>query len=895
MKKTTLFFAVWLIPFFGFARNTSPTATNTAVGIGTTNTNIPIVATSLATELTVIYLSDYTTLESAIDFLNASTTFHTLVIDKDITLINDKTVSATKALKFLNGNIITIPNSKTLTINGPIDAGIYQLFNCSGTGKTDGYPQIDQTYPQWWQTYDENPMADWSDSIQRAVNFYPKVYFPARVQNSTTYGIGYPVYKTIYIDLNKRNLNHDRTSYHLYSSGGVYFETGGATPAFTGFVFKCINIPIYGFDKGLIFENLIFYCSNGIQVVGGSINNTPPYNAVDNFANEEYPIAKVKIINCNFIGKSDSAGNDDTGIALSFKKAFDCEIANNKIENFNIGIKLEGSDLNNISNNRFIGFWKYAILDLSRIHDPQGVNYQFGSQNSIIHNDILDYKGPAGTGAFIKSNSLHVIIRDNFLENNPFNGPDNIRSFIDCTNVGLTNLNVPLVMDITGNRLSLGGQYSYLINEDFKSLNLSEAPLALPVSEVPKSSFAANSNSFTPTRDIPITFGGRPKNITITNVSSFREWKSFQSSNLIENAFDGSMIINPSNISDLGVTFSNVTRFNPKSIKLKAGTPNYSKIQISQKITGESNDTNTLPKNLKIKIVTRNAHASDSEDFYFAISKGLYAETNDWQGRGRYLSTNTSDANYNNFNIYEIIPTISFDSNSDYYLSIDAKYDTEIKSIIIEPLIDAIQIHDASVAEGGILAFPIILTNPMPNDVTVTFSYTNISAAANDYTVLTSKTITAGTTSEVITIQTTDDAAIESNETFTLGIASATNFTGNIMDTATGTIVNNDLSLPKKTENDTVKETTKNEELYKINIDNEMKMYPNPVKDLLHFEIKETDSLTNVEIYDETGKFIDDLTKKINDNSVDISSLPNGSYIVKIITINNKSQIIIKK
>lgn len=892
MKKTMPFFAVFLIPLFGLAGNTFPTINPTAgLGIEATNT---VKTTSAPMDLSVLYLSDYTTLESAIDALNASTTSHTLVIDKNSTVVSDKTISETKALKFRKGNVITIPNSKTLTINGSIDAGIYQLFNCLGTGKTDGFPQIDQTYPQWWQTYDENPQADWSNSIQRAVNFYPKVYFPPRVQNSTSYGIGYPVYKTIYIDLNRRNLNHDRTSYHLYSAGGIYFETGGATPAFTDFVFKCINIPLTGFDKGLIFENLIFYCSNGIQIVGGSINNTPPYNPTDNFANEEYPIAKVKIINCNFIGKSTGAGNDDTGIALSLKKAFDCEIANNKIENFNIGIKLEGSDLNNISNNRFIGFWKYAILDLSRIHDPLGLNYQFGSQNSIIHNDILDYKGPAGAGAFIKSNSLHIIMRDNFLENNPFNGPDNIRSFIDCTNVDLTNLNVPLVVDITGNRLSRGGQYSYLINEDFKSLNLTEAPLSLPVSEIPKSSFAINSNSFTPIRDIPLTYGGRPKSITITNATSFREWQSFRSSNLIENSFDGSMIINPSNISELGQTFSNLSRFNPKIIKLKGETNNYSVIQISQKITDESNDTNVLPKNLKIKVVMRNGRASDFLDLFFKIQKGKYAETHDWEGRGRYLSTNTSDTNYNNFNIYEIIPTISFDSNSDYYLVIDAKYDSEIKSIIIEPIINTIEIQDASVAEGGLLTFPIKLSNPMPNNVTLTFSYTNISASANDYTAVTSKTITAGTTSDVVTIQTTDDSTTESNETFTLGIASATNFTGDISDTAVGTIINNDLSLPKNIVND-VKDETKTEELYKINIDNEMKVYPNPVKDILNFEIKGTDSLTNVQIYDETGKFIEDLTKKINDNSVDISSLPNGSYIVKIITVNNKSQIIIKK
>ena len=63
----------------------------------------------------------------------------------------DLTVPANLRLKFAHGAVLTIPTGKTLTINGALEAGPYQIFSCTGTGKvvfTAG--AVEQFYPEWW-------------------------------------------------------------------------------------------------------------------------------------------------------------------------------------------------------------------------------------------------------------------------------------------------------------------------------------------------------------------------------------------------------------------------------------------------------------------------------------------------------------------------------------------------------------------------------------------------------------------------------------------------------------------------------------------------------------------------------------------------------------------------
>ncbi|MFH6972961.1 Calx-beta domain-containing protein, partial [Flavobacterium petrolei] len=76
---------------------------------------------------------------------------------------------------------------------------------------------------------------------------------------------------------------------------------------------------------------------------------------------------------------------------------------------------------------------------------------------------------------------------------------------------------------------------------------------------------------------------------------------------------------------------------------------------------------------------------------------------------------------------------------------------------------------DAIIAEGGILSFPVSLSNPSATDITVTLGFTNVSTANGDYTT-TPVTVTflAGATTATATVPTTQDAIDELDETFTV-------------------------------------------------------------------------------------------------------------------------------
>jgi hypothetical protein len=78
----------------------------------------------------------------------------------------DCTVPTTATLKVEKGNIIGIATTKTLTLNGPLDAGLYQVFSCTGTGRVVFGTSALQVSPEWWYAGG----GDWTTSVQAAVD-----------------------------------------------------------------------------------------------------------------------------------------------------------------------------------------------------------------------------------------------------------------------------------------------------------------------------------------------------------------------------------------------------------------------------------------------------------------------------------------------------------------------------------------------------------------------------------------------------------------------------------------------------------------------------------------------------------------------------------------------------
>ena len=87
--------------------------------------------------------SAFTKLLSAVGSDNATILLHkTYQISQDITFPSNVT------LWFLQGGQLKTASGKTITINGPIMAGVYEIF--SGDGTISGSPKIREAYPQWF-------------------------------------------------------------------------------------------------------------------------------------------------------------------------------------------------------------------------------------------------------------------------------------------------------------------------------------------------------------------------------------------------------------------------------------------------------------------------------------------------------------------------------------------------------------------------------------------------------------------------------------------------------------------------------------------------------------------------------------------------------------------------
>ena len=109
-----------------------------------------------------------TNLATVLTTIGSSTPANLIVPPGTFAISANVTVSTNIRLLPQNGANISVPTGDTLTINGPFEAGSYQVFSCAGTGQVIFAKAT--VNPYWWQPPGQ---TDWTASFAAAIAASP--------------------------------------------------------------------------------------------------------------------------------------------------------------------------------------------------------------------------------------------------------------------------------------------------------------------------------------------------------------------------------------------------------------------------------------------------------------------------------------------------------------------------------------------------------------------------------------------------------------------------------------------------------------------------------------------------------------------------------------------------
>lgn len=403
--------------------------------------NIEVTANILTTGVPSpwIDVEDYASFITAIDAIGA--TERTLLIASEKAVADDKTVPSNVTLKFLQGGSLNIANTKTVTINGHVEAELYQIFKGAGS-VVFGLGAVEGVHPHWWGAVGDE-VADDTAEIQACLDsltsggivFIPS-NFKALLTNKLTIN-----YSNITIwghGKSSKLTMHSGEAYDysiIYATGknniviwGLYFYGNKDTNAAWGTNFagaiefddvtdfsiegcfgenmtggKAAIFLAGGCKKGIVAQNrLLTLESSGITAYGDS--GGAPEN--------------LKIIN-NFIKDTDSKNGIFIlgGDVAADPPPVDILIQGNTIKNqFDVGIEVNGGSSTN-------GAQRAKIIGNDCDGGHQGILVRKCSQSIVANNHCLN--SDQDNGILIGWDtpySEEVIVIGNICENNTLDG-----------------------------------------------------------------------------------------------------------------------------------------------------------------------------------------------------------------------------------------------------------------------------------------------------------------------------------------------------------------------------------------------------------------------------------------------------------------------------------------
>jgi hypothetical protein len=237
---------------------------------------------------------DYGGLSAAVTALGSTAT--TLLVNSNQTISADTTIPTTMSLRVEKGAVITVNTSKTLAINGAFQAGIYQVFNLSGTGTvTFGNGSVDSVYPEWWGSF-TGLVSDTSAGFNMAINAGQKVILqPGTYLVNAVHTSGYPVVQGAGMGV---------TYIKSYSASG-YAWTESVTDSSwnTHLVMNDLSILGTGSRNGFVFGDPVTY-STDITSAGRCIFNSVSFQGCVIGFNKPWGNLGNTFNRCYFAGNS---------------------------------------------------------------------------------------------------------------------------------------------------------------------------------------------------------------------------------------------------------------------------------------------------------------------------------------------------------------------------------------------------------------------------------------------------------------------------------------------------------------------------------------------------------------------------------------------------------------